>query len=231
MPLETALGDAPERLKNYRTENLRVGFRRVMEVKANWKLWHENFTECFHCPENHPELCAIVPIYASGLLQAQGPEWEPSGGDTYSARIGYDIVEGARTWTMDGQLSGPPLSSLSDDEQNLPNIGMLTRPSFFFNGHPDYVHTHRLLPTGPTTLQLTWDYLFEPSTMERDDFDAKRGYELWDITNLQDAQNVEWQQAGLMTGRAVHKHSVFVPQETGPDRINQWVAEVMETSD
>ena len=97
-------------------------------------------------------------------------------------------------------------------------------------GHPDYVHTQQMIPTSPTTVQLTWDYLFEPETMERDDFDAKRAYELWHITNLQDAQNVEWQQAGIEGGRRHHNHSVFVPQEQGPHQFNQWVMEIMESA-
>ena len=59
--------------------------------------------------------------------------------------------------------------------------------------------------------------------MELPDWDAKRAYELWQITNFQDAQNVEWQQAGLMSGSRVHEYSVFVPQESKPHQFNQWV--------
>ena len=75
--------------------------------------------------------------------------------------------------------------------------------------------------------QLTWDYLFEPETMEREGFDAKKAYELWHITNLQDAQNVEWQQAGIEGGHKVHGRSVFAIQETGPNAFNEWVQEKM----
>ena len=67
--------------------------------------------------------------------------------------------------------------------------------------------------------------MFEPETMEREDFDAKRAYELWHITNQQDAQNVQWQQAGIESGRKVHKRSVFSIQETGPNAFNQWIQE------
>jgi hypothetical protein len=64
--------------------------------------------------------------------------------------------------------------------------------------------------------------------MAREDFDAKRAYELWHITNLQDAQNVEWQQAGLMAGKNVHKKSLFVSNEQGPWRFNRWVADKLK---
>ena len=226
-PLEDALGDTPTRLKNYRFQDLRLGYRYVAELKANWKLWFENFTECFHCPSVHPELISLVPIFAKGLGDVrQDPEWTPSGGDSMTL-VGADIVPGGMTWTMDGQLSGPPISTLTEAELNTPRDGTILRPSMFIRAHPDFVHTQRLLPTGPNTLQLTWDYLFEPETMARDDFDAKRAYELWQITNLQDGQNVEWQQAGIESGRRHHEYSVFVPQETGPNSINRWILEKM----
>ena len=224
-PLEISLGDAPSRLKNYRFQDLRLGFRYVADLKANWKLWFENFTECFHCPSVHPELISLVPIFAKGLGDVrQDPEWTPSGGESMTL-VGADIVPGGMTWTMDGQLSGPPISTLTEQELNTPRDGTILRPSLFIRAHPDFVHTQRLQPTGPNTLQLTWDYLFEPDTMERDGFDPKRAYELWQITNLQDGQNVEWQQAGLESGRRHHDYSVFVPQETGPNAINQWILE------
>ena len=227
-PLEDALGDAPQRLKNYRLEDLRLGFRYVAELKANWKLWFENYTECLHCPSVHPELINLVPIYAKGLVDVrQDPEWKPSGGESMTL-VGADIIPGGMTWTMDGRLSGPTISTLSEQELQHPVNGTVLRPNLFMSTHPDYVHTQRLMPTGPNTLQLTWDYLFEPETMERDDFDAKRAYELWHITNLQDAQNVEWQQAGIEGGRRVHNRSVFAIQETGPDAFNQWVQEKLD---
>ena len=227
-PLEVALGDAPRRLKNYRLEDLRLGWRYVANVKANWKLWFENFTECFHCPSVHPELISLVPIFSKGLTDTrQDPEWRPSGGDTVSLS-GADMIPGGKTWTMDGQLSGPPIRTLTDAELNTPRDGTIMRPSLFIRSHPDFVHTQRLLPTGPNTLQLTWDFLFEPETMARDDFDPKRAYELWQITNLQDAQNVEWQQAGIEGGRRVHNRSVFSIQEPGPNAFNQWIQEKLE---
>ena len=230
-PLEAALGDTPEKFKNYHPERLKVGFRYVHEIKGNWKLWFENFSECYHCPTVHPELINIVPIFSKGLGRVnQDPEWKPSGGDTMVLQAGSDIIPGGKTWTMDGQFSGPTFSGLTEEEANSVINGMQLRPNFFFIAHPDYVHTQQMIPTSPTTVQLTWDYLFEPETMEREDFDAKRAYELWHITNLQDAQNVEWQQSGIESGSRHHERSVFVPQETGPHQFNSWVMEVMESA-
>ena len=162
--LYEALGQVPELLQNYPFTDLRVGFRYVVELKANWKLWHENYTECFHCPTNHPELIDLIPIFGKGLVDVrQDPAWTPSGGESMIL-AGPDTLPGAVTWTMDGQLSGPILAGLTDEEKEVPKNGTILRPSFFLSAHPDYVHTQQLLPTGPTTLRLTWDYLFEPET-------------------------------------------------------------------
>ena len=230
-PLEKTLGESPERLKNYGLEDLRLGFRYVANLKANWKLWFENFSECYHCPSVHPELISLVPIYQKGLVDVrQDPGWAPSGGESMTL-VGADIIPGGKTWTMDGQLSGPAISTLTDVERMMPIGGTIIRPSLFVSTHPDYVHTQRLLPTGPNSIELVWDYLFEPETLARDGFDAKKAYELWHITNLQDAQNVEWQQSGIEGGRRHHDLNVFARQETGPYWFHRWVEEVMEAAD
>ncbi len=229
-PLEKTLGDSPARLKNYRLEELRIGYRYVANLKANWKLWFENFSECYHCPSVHPELISLVPIYAKGLVDVrQDPEWAPSGGESMTL-VGADIIPGGQTWTMDGQLSGPAISTLTDVERMTPIGGTIIRPSLFLSAHPDYIHTQRLLPTGPNTIELVWDYLFEPETMERDSFDPKQAYELWLITNFQDAQNVEWQQTGIESGRKHHHTNVFARQETGPYWFHRWVEDALEAA-
>ena len=228
-PLENYLGGWPERLTNWRLGDARLGYRYVKEIKANWKLWHENFYECFHCPDNHPELASIVPAFAQGVTTQLDLDPELLDDPDYAP-----LAPGAVTWTMDGQLSGPVFKHLNDDQQvrnNIPYGKDPIRPNFFISPQPDYVHTHSFFPTSPTTFEITWDYLFEPSTMELPGWEPKKAYELWHVTNLQDAQNVEWQQAGLMGGSRVHDYSVFVPQEPRPHQFNQWVLEHLGEAD
>ena len=220
-PLEEALGGIPERHRNFHVDQLRVGHREVIDIEANWKLLFENFAECFHCPQVHPELCSVVPLYGRGLNEGEDlVEWQESGGESLTLIL--QLTEGAVTFTMDGTTDGRPMfRDTTEEERANPYTGGIVRPNLFINTHPDYIHTHRMLPTGPTSVQMTYEWFFEPETMERDDFDVKQAYELWDITNRQDARNCEWQQAGLFSNR--HKYSVFVPQEQGPFSFNQWV--------
>ena len=215
-PLENALGDIPSRYVNFHMEDLRIAKRIVLDVKANWKLLFENFVECFHCPGVHPELGTILLGVLSGDI---GRTYYDAQGNLVRAVGSY--MDGAETLTLDGKASVPPIKGLNEEEiARIYNTGIV-RPNFFMNIHPDYINTHQMLPTGPESVRMVYDWLFEPESMERDDFDLDRYVELWDITNRQDARNTEWQQAGIH-GRHF-RGSNFVPQEDGPHGFNQWV--------
>ncbi|MBM3385942.1 MAG: aromatic ring-hydroxylating dioxygenase subunit alpha, partial [Betaproteobacteria bacterium] len=72
------LGALPARFRNHGFHNLRIGKRIVTEVKANWKLLAENFSECLHCPPVHPELCRVVTAYReAGAWGLRGKETIP----------------------------------------------------------------------------------------------------------------------------------------------------------
>ena len=57
------VGELGAQFERYRLGELRIGKRIVADVQANWKLLGENFSECFHCPPVHPELCRVVTAY------------------------------------------------------------------------------------------------------------------------------------------------------------------------
>jgi Rieske 2Fe-2S family protein len=62
-PLMEALSDGAETItmfERFKMDELRIGVRLVYEVEANWKIIVENYNECLHCPQIHPEL--VVPL-------------------------------------------------------------------------------------------------------------------------------------------------------------------------
>ena len=83
------------------------------EIRANWKLIHENYQECYHCSEIHPELCRVTPpdsgysIEIAGLFVA-GP---------------MDLYPDVETMSLDGRSDGVPLRGL--DEQPAPRGRLL----------------------------------------------------------------------------------------------------------
>ncbi|HWA14655.1 MAG TPA: SRPBCC family protein, partial [Burkholderiales bacterium] len=124
--------EPPAGLEAYGLGGLRIGKRIVADVKANWKLVCENFSECFHCPPVHPELVRIVTAYkeagAWGLHEdlSSRPEYKP----------------GATTLTLDGTSRCPPFRGLSDHERRTLYRAEMHLPNLFLNVQPDYINSH-----------------------------------------------------------------------------------------
>jgi Rieske 2Fe-2S family protein len=210
-PLSESVVEKERRYARYGLGNLRIGKRIVLEVQANWKLLAENFSECFHCPPVHPEFCRIVTAYqdagAWGLRGA--PESKPQ----YRA--------GAATLTLDGTSRLPPFPGLQEEEREKLYAADTVLPNLFLNMHPDYVNSQLLFPTGPQSVRMVYDWLFEARHLPLAEDDLQHYVALWDITNRQDARNCEWQQQGMQS--KAFRHGVYVPQEFDAHRFAQWV--------
>ena len=55
---------------------------------------------------------------------------------------------------------------------------------------------HRLEPISPSKTRVICDWLFEPETIAKPDFDPSEPIEFWDLTNRQDWHVCELQQRG-----------------------------------
>jgi Rieske 2Fe-2S family protein len=211
-PLAGSLGDLPGRFANYGFPGLRIGKRVVAEVQANWKLLAENFSECFHCPPVHPELCRIVTAYR------EAGAW---GLDEAATRGKPEYKAGAQTLTLDGTARVPPFAGLTKAQQAVLYIPEMHLPNLFLNVQPDYVNAHMMFPTGPGSVRIVYDWLFEPRALADPAFDLSHYTALWDVTNRQDARNCEWQQAGMQS--RAFSEGVYMPQEFDCHRFALWV--------
>jgi Rieske 2Fe-2S family protein len=201
--------EQPQTFKNHKIENLRIGKRIVADVQANWKLIAENFSECFHCPPVHPELCRVVTAYReAGAWGLRGAESIP------------EYKSEAKTLTLDGTSRIPPFRNLSGKERRTLYIPAMLPPNLFLNVQPDYVNSHMMFPTGPESVRIVYDWLFEPAHMPKGR-DLEHYSALWEVTNRQDAQNCEWQQQGIQSREFKHGH--YVPQEFDCHRFVQWI--------
>ena len=181
------------------------------ELAANWKLPHENYQECYHCPLIHPELCRVSPPHSgSNFLPLRG------------AWVGgaMDLAGGAVTMSLDGRSGGVALRGLSP-EQSRRVLYVALFPNLLLSFHPDYVMTHRLEPvsTGETLVECQW--LFPPEALERPDFDPSYAVDFWDLTNRQDWAAVESVQRSLWSPAFVP--GVLAAQE---DAVYQFVTMV-----
>jgi Rieske 2Fe-2S family protein len=165
----------------------------------------------------HPELCRIVPVYGRGLMEEEDdPHFVADAG-----RSGAPLAPGAVTWSLDGTSHLPPLPGPGAEERRLGQAFAVVLPSLFAIAHVDYVRTVRLLPGGAERSGLVVEWLFDPETLARGDFDLEHASALGQLVVEQDARACELVQRGLHCIR--HEHGVLVPQEYGVHEFQQWV--------
>ncbi len=210
------LGEFPTTFKRYDFDQLKIGKRIVVEVRANWKLLAENFSECFHCPPVHPELCRVVTAYREA--GAWGLKKESLSGPEYQ--------DGAKTLTLDGTARLPAFRNLNEQQRKALYVPAMLPPNLFLNVQPDYVNSHLMFPTGPESVRIVYDWLFEADRVPRG-ADLEHYTALWEATNAQDARNCEWQQQGIQSREFRHGH--YVPQEFDCHRFAEWVRTMLDT--
>ncbi|HEY7684448.1 MAG TPA: aromatic ring-hydroxylating dioxygenase subunit alpha [Gemmatimonadales bacterium] len=210
--LTEQLGGAPERLRRYPLDRLRIARRIVYQVAANWKVLLENYNECYHCGPVHPELCRVVPAF------------KHKGGSELDWERGVPHREGAWTFTMSGSTSRRPFAGLNEDEL-VRHKGELIYPNFMCSLSADHVAAFTLWPQGPGQTTVVCDFLFHPDEMVRPGFDPMDAVEFWDITNRQDWVICESVQRG-MTSR-VFTRGFYAPMESLSLDIRRYIGERM----
>ncbi|HSK89700.1 MAG TPA: aromatic ring-hydroxylating dioxygenase subunit alpha [Euzebyales bacterium] len=177
-PFAEHLGGLAELIAPYAPERLFRRERHDYELAANWKVIAENYHECYHCPLIHPELCAVSP-------PTSGRNWKLPG-----AWIGgvMDLAQDADTMSLDGRSHAPAIPGA--DPREVAYVQVF--PNLLISAHPDYVMTHRLVPTAVdrTLVECSW-YFVDP------DVDPSYAVEFWDLTNRQDWAACESVQRGL----------------------------------
>ncbi len=211
-PLADAVAGAESTLHNYRLDDLVTGAVLRYEVAANYKLLLENYNECYHCGPVHPELCRLVPAFASGGSEL---DWEQ----------GVPHREGAWTFTTSGTSLRRPLPGLDQAERER-HKGDLVYPNLMLSASADHVAAFVLLPTAVDRTTVVCSLLFARS--ERDDpaFDPSDACNLWDLVNRQDWAICESVQRG-MSSRA-YTQGWFAPMEQDSLDIRRWLLPRLE---
>jgi Rieske 2Fe-2S family protein len=184
--LSEQMADLSDRLPGHPVGSLRRARKIEYEVAANWKVIAENYSECYHCPGVHPQLNRLSPYDRGHNFESAGP-W--AGG-------WMELIDAAETMSTDGSSHGrPPLSGVSaTDERRI--YYFVIWPNLLLSLHPDYVMSHQVWPLDAEHSRVVCEWLFEPATMARPDFDPSDAIDFWDLTNRQDWAVCERQQAG-----------------------------------
>jgi glycine betaine catabolism A len=187
-PLMDALTDGAESItvfERFKMDELRIGARIVYEVEANWKIVVENYNECLHCPQIHPELVQVVPLFRFGEV------WDEEIRDD-----GNRMVEGATSFTISGTSELPKLPGLLPDDYEM-YYGSYEFPNLMLNLHPDCGMYYIAYPKGPNHTTVVSEFLFRPETIEGDDFKPEPVIELWDLISRQDWEVCQRAQTGV----------------------------------
>ena len=219
LPLTEQIGSDAKVLDQWPLGEMVSVRRETTQLACNWKIYWENYSECYHCPLLHPELCRIVPVYRHGVLE--------SGDVPGSAAVAGDVrprvAAGLRTWTLDGQSDLPDIPGPDTATRELGVAFASFTASMFVVGHPDYVRSVRMLPRGPELLELTIDWLLPKTTAETHADQLDRMFALGELVIAQDAVACERNQRGLRSPR--HERGVLVPQEESVWQFHHWLHE------
>ncbi|MDP9098315.1 MAG: aromatic ring-hydroxylating dioxygenase subunit alpha [Verrucomicrobiota bacterium] len=198
MPLEQWFAPLAGKFSNWNLPRLRSVKRVEYDVKANWKLMFENYSECYHCPGVHPMLSKVSPYDSAENDLTEGPFLG-----------GFMRINKGKSLTMSGEACALRI----DHEQELaaasPSGGGHERkgeeqvfyysifPNMLLSMHPEYVMVHQLWPQAPDRTLIVCDWFFHPEAAERDDFNPEDAIEFWDVTNKQDWHVCELSQQGI----------------------------------
>jgi Rieske 2Fe-2S family protein len=184
--LSEHIGTLDRLIADYEPERLVAGDAHDYDLAANWKVIVENYHECYHCTEIHPELCTVS-------SPGSGADHEPTG-----TVIGgsMELLSHAETMSLDGKSLGVPFRKLGGAA--LREVYYLeVFPNLLLSIHPDYVMTHRLEPLGPRSTRVECAWFFPPEAREHPGFDPSYAVDFWDLTNRQDWAACEAVQRGV----------------------------------
>ena len=173
---------------------LRSAKRIEYDVRANWKLMFENYSECYHCPGVHPMLSKVSPYDSAENDLCEGPFL---GGF-------MSIIKGTGL-TMSGKACALPIDHENEQEhEDKTRVFYYSIfPNMLLSLHPEYVMVHQLWPQSPERTLILCDWFFHPDAFAvsdrsgKPDFNPNDAIEFWDMTNKQDWHVCELSQQGI----------------------------------
>ena len=164
---------------------LRSAKRIEYDVRANWKLMFQNYSECYHCAGVHPELSKISPSDSAENDLTEGPFLG-----------GFMRIASDKSLTMSGNACALPVGDFGNEDFRFVFYYSIF-PNMLLSLHPDYVMVHQLEPQSPERTLIFCDWFFNPEAFKRSDFDPDDAIEFWDMVNKQDWHVCELSQQGI----------------------------------
>ena len=187
-PFEQAYRRLMGRFSRFNLPRLVVARTIDYDVRANWKLLFQNYSECYHCGPVHPPLSRITPPTSGENDLVDGP-----------FTGGFMVInEGHQSLTMTGRSCGLMVGDLPEEDLNRVYYYAIF-PNMLLSLHPDYVMFHTLWPQAPDRTRISCSWLFHPDTFNDPAHHPEDGIEFWDMTNRQDWHICEQSQLGVQS--------------------------------
>jgi Rieske 2Fe-2S family protein len=203
-------------------EKYTVGHIWKKKVQCNWKIYWENYSECLHCPNIHPELSELVPLYQRRLVDIQDhPEWDILKKNETHAKYHGGLKKGAQTWSADGSSQGHTIKEVQSELESRGQVYISTWPTMFLGIYGDHIRIVRLIPVNSEEVELTAEWLFPKSTLADPDYQMDNVVDFGILVMKQDASISEVNQRGVYNlGKS---SGVLMPEEYIIKNFHQYV--------
>jgi glycine betaine catabolism A len=216
MPLEEWFAPLNGKFAHWNMSILRPAKRIEYDVRANWKLMFENYSECYHCPGVHPMLAKVSPYDSAQNDLSEGPFLG-----------GFMKINKGAGLTMSGQACAVKIDHEQEHEQAQENLVFYYSifPNMLLSLHPEYVMVHQLWPKSPERTLIVCDWFFHPDAFNRSDFKPDDAIEFWDMTNKQDWHVCELSQQGIAS--RAYEPGPYSSRESIPAAWDRYYRSVM----
>lgn len=191
VPFVEACAPLVERLRRFDLGRLSIGHRADYDVRANWKLVFQNYSECLHCPVIHPELASRIPYESGANDLTEGPFLG-----------GYMRIDEAHaSVTVSGRACAPLITDRVTGADCRRAYYYSIMPNMLLGIHPDYVTYYVLTPLAPDRTRVESEWLFRSDAGGA--FAPEDAVSLWETVNRQDWDIIEQSQLGVSSRRYV----------------------------
>jgi Rieske 2Fe-2S family protein len=186
-PFSAVFAPMCERFARRRLGGLTIAHSVRYEVRANWKLIVQNYSECLHCPVVHPELASILPHQSGGNDLVDGPFL----GGYLDLAAAHDSV------TSSGRMCGRPIDPSASESDKMRAFFYTLMPNMMIDIYPDYASTYLLTPLAVDRTLVEFEMLFAPHEPDDPLFNPRDAIELAELTNRQDWETLALAQLGV----------------------------------
>src|SRR6266478_6070084 len=226
-PLEEWFSPLKGKFSHWNMSILQPAKRIDYDVRANWKLMFENYSECYHCPGVHPQLQKVSPYDSAENDLREGPFL----GGFMKINPGKSLSMSGNTCALPIRAANKELATASPsaggpDHEHQIVFYYSIFPNMLLSLHPEYVMVHQLWPQSPERTLIVCDWLFHPDAFKRNDFKPEDAIEFWDMTNKQDWHVCELSQQGIAS--RAYEPGPYSPRESIPAAWDEYYLRSME---